>query len=136
MFDTVIGICYHSERSITLILPRMLVLLHCRWSQMLSHGSDLCKDISKDLQRNLRQNQLWFKRKAAADLEADSDEDDTEQFGICEGHDGGSPGVGDHAADSEDEDDVYPLYGEHDSDFGDSSSEVRQFGALLQDCSA
>ena len=64
---------------------------------------------------------MWLKQHRSHRQTNDSDEDDTEQFGIQEG-------VGDDGeqvpADDEDEEEVLPLYGEADSDFGDSSSEV------------
>lgn len=64
---------------------------------------------------------MWLKQKKSHGQTNDSDEDDTEQFGIREG-------VGDEAdpaaADEEDEEEVLPLFGDDESDFGSSSSEV------------
>ena len=98
-----------------------------RWSQLLTPGpACLCKAVSKDVRHNLWQNQLWFKRKAAEELHADSDEDDTEQFGIQQAvADGSADALDGPATGQDDEDaDAYPLYGQDDDDFADSSSEV------------
>ena len=64
---------------------------------------------------------MWLKQQQSHGQTNDSDEDDPEQFGIQEevGDDGDQV-----LADDEDEGEVLPLYGEADSDFGDSSSEV------------
>ncbi|MCJ1241872.1 hypothetical protein MMC14_009878 [Varicellaria rhodocarpa] len=76
----------------------------------------------------------WLKRRHAEPADSDSNEDDEEQFGIHEGpaDDGEQTDVQD-----EEEGDVYPLYGEDDSDYGESSSEVTSklaFGSALMDC--
>lgn len=104
---------------------------------MLSPGpANMCMESSKAMKHDLWQNQLWLKRKAAAEHRADSDEDDTEQFGIQEGAaEGTSQGADDAGAGDEDEGDVYPLYGQDDSDFGDSSSDVSAKALLLLQCS-
>ena len=104
---------------------------------MLSPGpANMCMECSKAMKHDLWQNQLWLKRKAAAERGADSDEDDTEQFGIQEGAaEGTSEGADDAGAGDEDEGDVYPLYGQDDSDFGDSSSDVSGIALLLLQCS-
>lgn len=108
-----------------------------RWSEMLSPGpANLCMECSKAMKHDLWQNQLWLKRKAAAERGADSDEDDTEQFGIQEGAaEGTAEGADDAGAVDEDQGDVYPLYGQDDSDFGDSNSDVSGIALLLLQCS-
>lgn len=70
---------------------------------------------------------MWWKQQLSHGQASDSDEEDTEQFGIQEGE-----GVGEQVLDDdENEEEVLPLYGEADSDFGDSSSEVIfQLGSL------
>ncbi|DBA87025.1 TPA: hypothetical protein ACH3X2_000400 [Trebouxia sp. C0005] len=99
------------------------------WSEMLSPGpGNLCLESSKAIKHDLWQNQLWLKRKAEAARQADSDEDDTEQFGIQEGNAEGTTIVAEFAGapadDDEDEGDAYPLYGQDDSDFGDTGSDA------------
>ena len=92
---------------------------------MLSRGSALgylCKKASQQIRLEMWQNQLWLKQKAAAEQLADSDEDDTGQFGIQGNLEEEAADTA--AADAEPESDVYPLYGQDDSDFCDSSSEV------------
>lgn len=94
---------------------------------MLSPGpGSLCLESSKAIKHDLWQNQLWFKRKAEAARQADSDEDDTEQFGIQEGDAEGTTVAAEltGAPADDDEGDAYPLYGEDDSDFGDTGSDV------------
>jgi len=101
-----------------------MLVLFCRWSEMLSLGpGNLCLESSKAIKHDLWQNQLWLKRKAEATRQADSDEDDTEQFGIQEGNAEGTTELVGAPAD-DDEGDVYPLYGQDDSDFGDTGSDV------------
>lgn len=72
---------------------------------------------------------MWLKQQQSHGQTNDSDEDDTEQFGIREGgSDDGEPA----AADDEDEEEVLPLFGDDESDFGSSSSEVKVLlGSLL-----
>ena len=104
-----------------------MLVLFCRWSEMLSPGpGNLCMESSKAIKHDLWQNQLWLKRKAEAARQADSDEDDTEQFGIQEGDAGGTTAAAELAGAPADEDEgsAYPLYGEDDSDFGDTGSDV------------
>ena len=104
-----------------------MLVLFCRWSEMLSPGPDnLCLESSKAIKHDLWQNQLWVKRKAEAARQADSDEDDTEQFGIQEGDAEGTTVAAELAGAPADDDegDAYPLYGEDDSDFGDTGSDV------------
>ena len=64
---------------------------------------------------------MWLKQRQSHGETSGSDDGDSEQFGIREGL--GEVGQ-QAAADDEDEEEVLPLYGEADSDFGDSSSEV------------
>ena len=116
--------------SVNYLLINDLLVLFCRWSEMLSPGpGNLCLESSKAIKHDLWQNQLWLKRKAEAARQADSDEDDTEQFGIQEGNAEGTTIVAEFAGapadDDEDEGDAYPLYGQDDSDFGDTGSDVR-----------
>jgi hypothetical protein len=104
-----------------------MLVLFCRWSEMLSSGpGNLCLESSKAIKHDLWQNQLWLKRKAEAARQADSDEDDTEQFGIQEGNAEGTTAAAELAGAPADDDeaDAYPLYGEDDSDFGDLGSDV------------
>ena len=110
-------------------------MVRCRWSEMLTPGpGTICKLSSDHIRESLWQNQLWLKRKAAAEHQADSDKDDTEQFGIQERDVAGSQDPESAAADEEEEADVYPLYGEDDSDYGDSSSEVGTWCKLQLRC--
>lgn len=94
----------------------------CRWSELLTPGpACLRTSIAKGIRHTLWANHMWLKQKKSHGQTNDSDEDDTEQFGIREG-------VGDEAdpaaADEEDEEEVLPLFGDDESDFGSSSSEV------------
>ena len=68
-------------------------------------------------------NHTWWKQQQSRGQTNESDEDDTEQFGIQEGVGDGDGGE-QVPVDDEDEEEVLPLYGEADSDFGDSNSEV------------
>ena len=63
---------------------------------------------------------MWLKQKKSHGQTNDSDEEDTEQFGIRGVGDDGDPA----AADEEDEEEVLPLFGDDESDFGSSSSKV------------
>ena len=105
---------------------------------MLSPGlGNMCMESSQAMKHDLWQNQLWLRRKAAAERDADSDEDDTEQFGIQEGAaEDAAEGADDADGADEEEGGVYPLYGQDDSDFGDSSSDVSAWGLLSLQCSA
>lgn len=67
---------------------------------------------------------MWLKQQRSHGETNDSDEDETEQFGIQEGVDDGGEQV---AGNDEDEEEVLPVYGEADSDFGDASSEVSPY---------
>ena len=93
-----------------------------RWSELLTPGpSCLCKEFSQDVRHNLWQNQLWHKRKSAKEVLSESDDEESQQFGIRQEIDNGN----DPDASEEEEDaDVLPLYGQDDDDFGDSSSEA------------
>ncbi|KAL0036516.1 hypothetical protein WJX77_010974 [Trebouxia sp. C0004] len=95
------------------------------WSEMLSPGpGNLCWESRKAIKHDLWQNQLWLKRKAEATHQADSDEDDTEQFGIQEGDVTTVEAELAGAPADDDEGDAYPLYGEDDSDFGNTGSDA------------
>lgn len=103
----------------------------CRWSDILTPGPAFLRtSISKGIRHTLWANHMWLKHQQLHRETNDSDEDDTEQFGIQEGvHDGGEQ----VAANDEDEEEVLPLYGEADSDFGDASSEVVLYTACFAD---
>ena len=112
-----------------------MFLLGCRWSSILTPGPFfLRKSESRIMRHILWDSPKWLKRRHAEPADSDSNEDDEEQFGIHEGpaDDGEQTDVQD-----EEEGDVYPLYGEDDSDYGESSSEVTSklaFGSALMDC--
>lgn len=94
----------------------------CRWSDVLTPGPAFLRtSVAKGIRHTLWENHKWLKRRQSDEQTSDSGDDDTEQFGIRKGiGDGGEQA----AADEEMDEDVLPLYGEADSDFGDSSSEV------------
>lgn len=99
----------------------------CRWSHVLTPGPAFLRtSITKGIRHTLWENHKWLRQRQSNEQTSDSGDDDAEQFGIREGvEDGGEQA----AADGEDEEDVLPLYGEADSDFGDSSSEVTSMWA-------
>ena len=100
--------------------PHVLSYPH-RWSELLTPGpSCLCKEFSQDVRHNLWQNQLWHKRKAAKEVLSESDDEESQHFGIRQEIGDGN----DSDAGEEEDADVLPLYGQDDNDFGDSSSEV------------
>lgn len=85
--------------------------------------------IAKGIRHTLWANNKWLKQIKSHGQTNDSDDDDTEQFGIREGvGDDGEPAAADG---EENEEEVLPLFGDDDSDFGSSSSEVnRSLGNL------
>ena len=94
----------------------------CRWSDVLTPGpAFLRSSVTKGIRHTLWENHKWLKQRQSDGQTSDSGDDDAEQFGIREGVADGDEQA---ANDNEEEEDVLPLYGEADSDFGNSSSEV------------
>ena len=110
-------------------------MLPCRWSCLLSADFSLYRrPILQDVQQKLWQGLLRSQRRRAELAKADSDEDDGGQFAIHAMPLDNAADLEEPDADvaSEDEE-VLPLYGEDDSDYAESSSEVRP---CFQACSA
>ena len=76
------------------------------------------------VQRMLWQNATAQRKRAMERDRGDSDEDDGDQFGIQAGSVTPQGDMGDAAAEHSAEEEVLPVWGEDESDFADSSSEV------------
>ena len=110
-------------------------MLACRWSRLLSADFSLYRlPIFKDVQQKLWQGLQRSQTRRAELAKADSDEDDGGRFVIHAMPLDNAADLEEPDADvaSEDEE-VLPLYGEDDSDYAESSSEVRP---CFQACSA
>ena len=104
----------------------------CRWSRMLTPGPAFLRGpVSKGIRHILWDNNRWLRQQQARAGNDDSDEDDTEQFGIREGL-ADDEGQADLGGDDEEEGEVLPFYSDDASDYGDSSCEVT--GCFRENC--
>lgn len=81
------------------------------------------------VQHILWQNQIAWRKMALERARADSDEDDGDQFGIQAGPLTPAGDMGEVASQHSAEEEVLPVWGQDESDFADSSSEVQDHDA-------